>query len=80
MFDFFIRIVRERFGRGDETDPEKDRECCRSSCGTFDGRRYDKQYKIFKCPECRQKLRVPRHRGKVRIICCRCKREFIRRT
>lgn len=37
-------------------------------------------YKIFKCPECRQKLRVPRGKGKIMITCKRCKREFIKKT
>lgn len=31
-----------------------------------------KLYKVFKCPECFQKLRVPRGKGKVLIRCSKC--------
>ena len=43
----------------------------------FAGRR---DYKIFKCPKCVQKLRVPRHKGKIAIRCKKCGEEFIRKT
>ena len=39
-----------------------------------------KKYKIFKCPECKQKLRLPRGRGKIEIRCRKCGNQFIRRT
>ena len=28
-----------------------------------------KDYKFFTCPSCRASLRVPRHRGKIKIVC-----------
>lgn len=34
------------------------------------------QYKIFKCPKCSQKLRVPRKKGNITVICKRCGYEF----
>ena len=37
-------------------------------------------HRIFKCPECRQKIRVPRHRGRIAISCRKCGAEFIRKT
>ena len=51
-----------------------------SRCNSFSGNCYDALYKVYKCPKCRQKLRVPRGKGKIRIICRRCKYEFVRRT
>lgn len=39
-----------------------------------------RNYKIFKCPKCKQKLRLPRHRGKIEIRCRKCGCTFIRRT
>ena len=39
-----------------------------------------KEYKIYKCPKCGQKLRVPRHKGKIAIRCRKCGEEFIRKT
>lgn len=39
-----------------------------------------KEYRIFKCPECKQKLRVPRGKGKIAIRCRKCGHEFIRKS
>lgn len=39
-----------------------------------------KEYRIFKCPNCKQKLRVPRGKGKIAIRCRKCGTEFIRRS
>ena len=39
-----------------------------------------RDYKIIKCPKCGQKLRVPRHKGKIAIHCRKCGEEFIRKT
>ncbi|WP_333860974.1 hypothetical protein [Clostridium sp.] len=33
-------------------------------------------YKIFKCPNCAQKLRVPRKKGKITITCNKCGTSF----
>jgi hypothetical protein len=33
-------------------------------------------YKIFKCPNCTQKLRVPRKQGKITITCKKCSTKF----
>ncbi|MDF2882877.1 MAG: hypothetical protein K0R54_3434 [Clostridiaceae bacterium] len=35
-----------------------------------------RKYKIFKCPSCAQKLRVPRKKGKLTITCKKCGAEF----
>ena len=35
-----------------------------------------KDYKFFTCPSCRTSLRVPRHRGKVKIVCRKCGTSF----
>lgn len=40
----------------------------------------DADHKIFKCPECGQKVRVPRGRGRVQIRCPKCGRQFVKRT
>ena len=40
----------------------------------------DRYHKIYLCPSCRQKIRVPKGRGKICITCPSCRREFIKRT
>ena len=37
---------------------------------------YKKQYKILKCPNCKQKLRVPRGKGGITVTCKKCSHEF----
>lgn len=37
-------------------------------------------HRIFRCPDCKQKIRVPRHRGRIAISCRKCGTEFIRKT
>ena len=39
-----------------------------------------KTHKYFKCPNCKQKLRVPKGKGKVCITCPKCKHELHKRT
>ncbi len=39
-----------------------------------------KEYRFYKCPGCRQKVRVPRGRGKIAITCPKCKAEFIKKS
>lgn len=47
-----------------------------------------KQYRLkdskthcyYKCPSCKQSVRVPKGKGKIRIICPKCKIEFIKKT
>ena len=37
-----------------------------------------KLYHYYRCPKCRQKLRVPRGRGRIQISCPRCGTQFIK--
>lgn len=37
-------------------------------------------HKIFKCPNCAQKIRVPKHKGRICIKCPKCRIEFIKKT
>lgn len=39
-----------------------------------------KLFKLFECPACKQKIRVPKHKGKIEISCPQCKQKFIRKT
>lgn len=37
-------------------------------------------YKFYKCPSCKQELRVPKGKGNIKITCPKCKTVFEKRT
>ncbi len=39
-----------------------------------------KEYHFYKCPSCKQRVRVPRGKGKICITCPRCRNEFIKKS
>ena len=39
-----------------------------------------KTYRYFKCPKCGQRMRAPRHKGKIRVTCNQCGNIFITKT
>lgn len=40
----------------------------------------DREHRYYKCPRCRQAVRVPRGRGRINIRCPKCGERFIRKT
>jgi hypothetical protein len=37
-------------------------------------------HRRYRCPQCRQELRVPKGKGKISITCPKCKMQFIKKT
>ena len=46
----------------------------------MNGQKADRTVRIFKCPTCEQKVRVPRGKGKISIHCPKCNTDFIKRS
>ena len=47
---------------------------------TFISHLKDKEHRYFRCPQCRQSVRVPRRRGKICITCPKCRNKFVKKT
>lgn len=37
-------------------------------------------YRYFKCPECKQKMRAPKGRGKIKVTCKHCHTQFVKKV
>ncbi len=42
--------------------------------------RQRKEFKFFKCPSCKAVLRVPKGKGKIRVVCKKCGTAFEKKT
>lgn len=40
----------------------------------------DRQHRYYNCPKCRQRVRVPRGKGKIAITCPKCREKFVKKT
>ena len=40
----------------------------------------DRSNRYYRCPKCRQMVRVPKGKGKISITCPKCREKFVRKT
>ena len=63
------RLFKERF-----LNPIK------RSLGLNKKKKRDKNYKYIKCPSCKQELRIPKNKGKIKVKCPKCSHKFDARS
>ncbi len=39
-----------------------------------------KHYVYFRCPECKQQLRAPKGKGKIKVTCNQCQHQFVKQV
>ena len=78
-FRMFSRNVSKRYAENEAflAGVYKIRNFFRSQKGLWKQR---KVYHIYKCPGCRQKIRIPKGKGKIEIRCPKCGTTFIKKS
>lgn len=71
-FRMFSKNVQKRYEENEQYLKLKNR-----FVGFFTTR---KNHRIYKCPDCRQKIRVPKGKGKIEITCPKCRTRFVRKS
>jgi len=72
-FFLFWNRFRSRFGNVSWNGKGQPRAKTAKANPTWEERR---RYKYLICPQCAQRLRVPRGKGKIRVTCTRCSNKF----
>ncbi len=48
--------------------------------GIFKKKDQDPNYCYFRCPDCRQRMRAPKGKGRIRVTCSHCGKQFERKV
>lgn len=78
-FRCFSRNIYARYAENQKylKATEKIRSFFRKKKYRFDQR---KTYRFYKCPKCKQQVRVPRGKGKINIKCPKCGERFVKKS
>ena len=75
----FSRNINKRYEENNKFLAVKDRITGRFN-RERDMARMRKDYHIYTCANCKQKIRIPKGKGKIRITCPKCGNAFIKRS
>lgn len=78
-FRMFSKNIAKRYGENQKYLFYKDKVKLFFKKGKTN-RQGGKNHRIFKCPSCKQKVRVPKGKGKIEITCPKCRTKFIKRS
>ena len=83
----FIYVLFRMFSRNVYKRRDENAKYLRATAGVrtyFRGLRerwsQRRDYKFFRCPSCRTLLRVPKGKGKIKVVCRKCGNSFIKKT
>lgn len=78
-FRCFSRNIPARYAENQKylRSTEKIRSFFRKKKNRFDQR---KIYRFYKCPKCKQQVRVPKGKGKINIKCPKCGEHFVKKS
>lgn len=82
VYCYFRMFSRNIYKRSEENRQflqrtEGIRKFFRSRKNIMEQRKY---YHIYTCPGCRQKIRIPKGKGKIEVRCPKCGKTFIKRS
>lgn len=78
-FRIFSKNISKRYAENQKFLRFRDKVLHRSSQAGR-SRADRKNYHIYKCPGCGQKIRIPRGKGRIMVRCPRCGSEFEKRS
>ena len=81
IYDYYRILSKDISARYQENQHYiQAREKVRTKWNKLTGSHGDSTHRIYKCPTCGQKVRVPKGKGKISIHCPNCNCNFIKRT
>lgn len=79
----YVRMLSRNFARRN-SENEVYLKYQNKVTGFFKKQKYEleqrKVYHIYRCPGCKQKIRIPRGKGKIEITCPKCRTSFVKKS
>lgn len=82
IYTYFRMLSRNTYKRSLENNKylQYEYKVKRWFSGVKRGMQQRKTHHIYRCPSCRQKIRIPRGKGRIEIRCPKCGQTFIKKS